>query len=180
MGLKPHFYLFITWMILARKLSELQSYCEMETFVYHVQLFATPWTAAHQASLSFTISWSLLKLTSVEPVMLSNYLILCCPLLLFLSISFPASESFPMSRLFVPSGQNIGALASVLPMHIQDWFPLGLTALIFLLFKELSRVFSNTSLKASILRCSAFFTVQLSHPYITTGKTIALTIQTFK
>ena len=75
----------------------------------------------------------------------ANYLILCCPLLLLLSISSPASESFPMSQLFVSSGQNIGALASVLPMHIQYWFPLGLIAWIFLLFKELSRVFSNTT-----------------------------------
>ena len=94
---------------------------------------------------SLTISWSLLKLMSIELVMLSNYLILCCPLLLLLSISFPASESFPVSRLFVSSGQNIGALASVLLMHIHNWFPLGLTALIFLLFKELSRVFSDTT-----------------------------------
>ena len=108
---------------LAQKLSELQSYCEMETFVYllsHVQLFVTPGTAAHLASLSLTISWSLLKLMSIELVMLSNYLSLCCPLLLLLSISVPASESFPVSQLFVSSGQNIGALASVLLMHIHD------------------------------------------------------------
>ena len=80
-------------MILARKLSELQSYCEMETFVYHVQLFATPWTAAHQASLSFTISWSLLKLTLTELVMPSNHLIFYHPLLLPPSV-------FPSIRVF--------------------------------------------------------------------------------
>ena len=88
--------------------------------------------------------------------------------------SFPASGSFLMSQLFTSGGQNIGASASVLPMNIQGWFPLGLTGFI-LLSKGLSRVFSNTSSKASILWCSAFM-VQLSHPYMTTGKTIALTI----
>ena len=92
--------------------------------------------------------------------------------------SFPASGSFPMSQLFASGGQSIGASASasVLPMNIQDWFPLGLTGLLSLQSKGLSRVFSST-LKSSILRHSAFFTVQLSHPYMTTGKTIALTTQ---
>ena len=95
--------------------------------------------------------------------------------------SFPESGSFPMSQFFESGGQSIGASTSpsVLPVNIQDWFPLGLTALISLQSKGLSRVFSNISSKASILRRSAFFIVQLSHPYITTGKTIALTIQTF-
>ena len=105
----------------------------------------TPWTAGCQASLSFTISWSLLRFTSIESVMLSNHLILCCPLLL-LSV-FPASRSFPMSRLFASSGHSIGASASgsVLPMNIQGWFPLGLTGLMSLLSKGLSRVFSRTT-----------------------------------
>ena len=91
--------------------------------------------------------------------------------------SFPASGSFLMSRIFASGGQSIGisASASALQMNIQDWFPLGLTGLISLLSKGLSRIFSNTTVqKASILRCSAFFIVQLSHPYMTTGKTIAL------
>ena len=95
--------------------------------------------------------------------------------------SFPASGYFPMNQLFTSGGQSIGASASasVLPMNIQGWFPLGLTDLISLLSKGLSRIFSNTSLKVSFLWCSDFFMVQLSHLYVTTGKTIALTIWTF-
>ena len=93
--------------------------------------------------------------------------------------SFPASGSFPMSWFFASGGQSIGISASalVLLMNIQDWFPLGWTVWIPLRSKGLSRDFSNT--KASILRQSAFFRVQLSHPYMTTGKTIALTRRTF-
>ena len=96
--------------------------------------------------------------------------------------SFPASGAFPMNWVFVSDGQSIGASVStsVLPMNIQDWFPLGLTGLISLQSKGLSRVFSNTTVqKASILWCSAFFMVHLSHPSMTTGKTIALTRWTF-
>ena len=111
----------------------------------HVQFFVTTWTAAHQASLSFT-SQSLLKLMSIESVMSSNHLILCCP---FSSCpqSFPASRSFPVSQLFTSGGQSIGvsASASVLPMNIQGLFPLGLTGLILLQSKGLSSVFSNTT-----------------------------------
>ena len=86
--------------------------------------------------------------------------------------SFPASGSFPMSQFFPSGGQSIGvsASASVLPMNIQDWFPLGWTGWISLQSKGLSRVFSNTTVQASILWRSAFFIVQLSHPYMTTGK----------
>ena len=95
-----------------------------------VQLFATLWTVARQASLSFSISQSLLKLTSIELVMPSNHLILCVP---FSSCpqSVPTSGSFSMSRLFASDSQSIGAsvLSSVLPMNIQGWFPLGLTGL---------------------------------------------------
>ena len=93
-----------------------------------VWLFVTPWTAAHQASLSTTNSQSLIKLISIESVMPSNHLILSRPLLL-LPQSFPASGSFPMSQFFASGGQGIGvsASASVLPMNIQDWFPLGWT-----------------------------------------------------
>ena len=95
--------------------------------------------------------------------------------------SLPASGSFPMSQIFTWGGQSIGvsALASVLPMNTQGWFPLGWTGWISLQSKGLSRAFSNHSSKASIFQCSAFFTVQLSHPYMTTGKTIALTRRTF-
>ena len=86
-----------------------------------VQLFETPWTAAHQASLSFTIAQSLLKLMSIESVMPSSHLILCRPLLSCLQ-SCPASGSFQMSPFFTSGDQSIGAsaLASVLPMNIQD------------------------------------------------------------
>ena len=92
----------------------------------HVWLFATLWTAAHQASLSITNSWSLLKLMSTESVMPSNHFIHCHSLLL-ISQSAPALRSFPMNQFFTSGGQNIGisASASVLPMNIQDWFPLG-------------------------------------------------------
>ena len=88
--------------------------------------------------------------------------------------SFPASGSFPMSQLFTSGGQSIGtpASASVLPMNIQGWFPLGWTGCIFLVFRGLSRVFSST-----MVWKHQFFTVQLSYPYMTIGKTIALTIR---
>ena len=92
--------------------------------------------------------------------------------------SFPASGSFQMSQFFTSGDQSIGAStsASVLPMNIQGWFPLGLTGWISLQFKGLSRVFSNITVqKHQIFKCLAFFIVQLSHPYMTTGKTTALT-----
>ena len=117
-------------------------------FVYslsHVQLFATPWTAACQTFQSFIISQSLLILMSIESVMPSNHLILCHPLLLLLSI-FPASGSFPVSQFFIiwwPK-YSASASASVIPMNIQDLFPLGLTGLIFFLSRGLLRVFSST------------------------------------
>ena len=96
--------------------------------------------------------------------------------------SFPASGSSLMSQFFTSGGQGTGASDSVLPMNSQGWFPLGLTGLISLYSKGLSRAFSNsttTSSKTLILWYSAFFRVQLSHPYMTTGKTIALTRWTF-
>ena len=134
-----------------------------------------PWTAV---CLSFTISQSLLKLMSIKSVMPSNHLILCCPVLLLQS--FPASGCFPVSWLFASGGRSIGASASasVLPMNVQDRFSLGLTGLISLLSKGLSRLFSNTTVQ-NHLWCSGFFMVQLSHQYITTRETIALTIRTF-
>ena len=95
--------------------------------------------------------------------------------------SLPASGSFQMSQLFASGGQNIkvSASTSVLPMNTQDWSPLGWTGWISLQSKGLSRVFSNTTVQKHQFCCSAFFIVQLSHPYITTGKTIALTSWTF-
>ena len=142
-----------------------------------VQLFATPWIAAHQASLSITNSRSPPKPTFIESVMPCNHLILCCPFLLLPSI-IPSIRVFPMSQFFTSGGQNIGvsASASVLPMNIQDWFPLGWTDWISWLSKgTLQSVLQHHSSKASILWCSAVFIVQLSHPYMSTGKTIALT-----
>ena len=123
----------------------------------HVQLFVTPWTAAYQAPVSSAISWSLLRFVSDESVMPSSHFILCYPLLL--RPSFPASGSFPISRLFTLRGQNIGASASasVLPMNIQGWFPLGLTGMISLLSKGLSRIFSSITIQKH-----QFFTAQLS------------------
>ena len=137
----------------------------------------TPWTTAHQASLSFTISQSLIKLMSIESVMPYSHLILCCPLLLLPSI-FPSIRVFPMSQLFASGGQSIGVSASVLPKNIQDSFPLGLTGLISLLSKRLSRVFSGTTVQKHQF-FSALFMGQLSHPYVTTGRNIALTRRTF-
>ena len=95
--------------------------------------------------------------------------------------SFPASGSFPVSQFFTSGGQNIGVSAStsVLPMNIQDWFPLGWTGRISLQSKGLSSLFQHHTSKTEILWCSVFFTVQLSHPSITTGKTKPLTRQTF-
>ena len=115
------------------------------------------WNAAHQLPLS-SISGSLLKFMYIELVMLSNCLILCCPHLLLPSI-FPVSGSFPLGHLFASGGQSFGASAilSVLPMSIQGWFPLGLTGLIFLLSKGLSRVFSSTA-----IRKHPFFGVETS------------------
>ena len=128
-----------------------------------------------------TNSQSLLKLMSIESVMPSNHLILCCPLLLLPSI-FPASGSFPISQFFTSGGQSIPASASisVLPMNFQDWLPLRLTGLISLAVQvTLKSLLRHHCLKASILWHSAFLIVQLSHPYMTTGKTIVLTRRTF-
>ena len=113
-----------------------------------VQLSVTPWTATCQASLSFTVSWSLLRFITNESVMLSNHLVLCCPFSFCLQ-SFPASGSFPVNWLFASGGQSSGALtsASVFPMNIQGWFHFGVAGLISLLSKELSRVFSSTTVR---------------------------------
>ena len=140
---------------------------------------STPWTATHQASQSFTVSRSLLKLMSVELVMPFNHIVLCHPLHLLPSI-FPSIRAFPMSSLFKSDGQSVGASVSVLPMNILGWFLLGLTGLISLMSKGLSRVFSSTT-----IRKYQFFGTQpslWSNSHIHTWlleKTIALTRWTF-
>ena len=141
----------------------------------------TPRTAAHQACLSITNSQSLLKLMSIQSVMPSNHLILCHPLLLLPSI-------FPSIRVF----SNQSALHITWPKCWHFSFSISLSNeysglisfrmdwLDFLVVQgTLKSLLQHHGLKASILRCSAFFIVQLSHPYMTTGKTIALTRQTF-
>ena len=137
----------------------------------HVWLFRTPWTAALQASLSITNSWSLHKLMSFESMMPSSHLILCHLLLLSPSIFPSIRERFTRSQVTTSGGQSDGvsASASILPKNIQNWFPLGWTSWLSLQSKGLSRV--HHSSKASIIQCSAFIIVQLSHPYMTTGKT---------
>ena len=145
-----------------------------------VQLFVTPWTAACQASLSITNSWSLFKLMSIESVMPSNNLILCHPFFSCLQ-SFPATGSFQISQFFSsglkywsfsfsisPSSEYSGLIS-----FSMDW--LGLLAV----QGTLKSLFQHHSSKASILWHSAFFIVQLSHPYTTTGKTTAFTRQNF-
>ena len=145
------------------------------------QLFAIPWTAAHQASLSITNSQSLLRLMSIESVMPSNHLILCCPLLLLPSI-FPSIRVFSdesalcigwpkywsFSFNISPSNQDPGLIS-----FRMDWLDL------LAIQRTLKSLLQHHSSKTSILQHSAFFIVQLSHPYMTTGKTIALTRQTF-
>ena len=146
-----------------------------------VRLSAIPWTAARQASLSITNSWSLLKLMSIESVMPSNHFILCRPLLLppsvFPSIRVFSKESvlrirwpkyWSFSFNFSPSNED-----SRLTSFRMDW--LNLLAV----QRTLKSLLQHRNSKASILRCSAFFVVQLSHLYMTTGKTIALTKRNF-
>ena len=142
-----------------------------------VWLFATPWIVARQASLSITNSQSSPKLMCIESVMPSSHLILCHPLLLLPPI-LPASGSFLMSQLFTWGGQSIGvsALASFLPRMItQGWSPLEWTGWISLQSKGLSRVFSNTTVQKHQFLGAQLSSVHPSHPYMTTGKTIALT-----
>ena len=142
---------------------------------------ATPWIAARQTSLSITNSRSLLKLMSIESVMPSNHLILCCPLLLFppippsirvfsnestLHMRWPKYWSFSFS--ISPSYEHPGLIS-----FRMDWLDLLADQ------GTLKRLLQHHSSKASIRRHSAFFIVQLSHPYMTTGKTIALTTWTF-
>ena len=145
-----------------------------------VQFFVTPWTAAHQASLPITISWSLLKLMSIKSMMPANRLILRYPLLLppsiFPSIRVFSDESahirwqkyWSFSFSISPSNEYSGLIS-----FTTDWLDL------LAVQGTLKSLFQHHSSKASVLQCSAFFTVQHSHLYMTTGKTIALTRQTF-
>ena len=146
-----------------------------------VRLYVTPWTAAHQASLSITNSQSLLKLMSIESVMPCNYLILYCPLLLppsnFSSISVFSNESvlcirWPKYWSFSFSISPCNEYLGLISFRMEKLDLLTVQGM-------LKSLFQHHSSKASILQCSAFFTVQLSHPYMTTGKTIALTGWTF-
>ena len=146
----------------------------------HVQLSATPWTVACQASLSITNSWSLLKLMSIESVLPSNHLIFCHLLLLLPSI-FPSIRVFSNeSALHIrwpkywnfsfnisPSNEHLGLIS-----FRMDWLDL------LAVQGTLKSLLRHHSLKASILRCSAFFTVQLSHPYMTIGKIKSDTVST--
>ena len=147
----------------------------------HVWLFVTPWTTAYQASLSITNSWSLLKLMSIESVMPSNHLILCRPLLLLPSI-FPSIRVFSNeSALHIRWPKYWSFSFSISPFNEHpglisfrmDWLDL------LTVQGTIKSLLQHHSLNASVLQCSAFFTVQLSHPYITTGKSIALTRWTF-
>ena len=145
----------------------------------HIQLFVTPRTAEHQASLSITNSQNLLKLMFIELVMPSNHLILCCPHLLpsiFPSIRLFSSESvlclrwpkyWSFSLSISPSNEYIGLISSRI-----DWFDLAVQGT----FKSLLQHHSS---KASVLQCTDFFMIPPLHPYMTTGKTITLTRQTF-
>ena len=147
----------------------------------HVWLFATPWTIAQQASLSMTNSWSLLKFMSIESVMPSNHLILCHPFLLpssiFPSIRVFSNESalcirwpkyWSFSFNISPSNEHPGLIS-----FRMDWLDL------LAVQGTLKSLLQHYSSEASILLCSVFFIVQLSHPYMTTGKTMALTRRTF-
>ena len=143
--------------------------------VTHVHCFVTPWTAACQASLSINNSWSVLKFISIESVMPSNHLILCRPLLLPSSIFPSTSGSFPRSQFFESGGQSTGVSASASEYSGLISFRLDWLNLLAVQgpFKSLLQHHSS---KASILRHSAFFIVQHSHPCMTPGKTIALTM----
>ena len=142
-----------------------------------VQHFVTPWTTAHHASLSITNSWSLLKLMYIELVTPSKHLILCCPLLLLPSI-FPSIRAFSNESLLHIRWPKCWSFSfSISPSNeYSGLISFRMDGLDLLAVQgTLKSLLQHHSLKASILWCSAFFIVQLSHPYMTTGKTIALT-----
>ena len=157
-------------------LSEISQFSSVQ-LLSHVQLFATPWTPAHQASLSITNSQGLLKLISIKSVMPFNHLILCHSLLLPPSI-FPSIRVCSNESALPSGGQNNGVFGFSISLSNEysglisfriDWSDL-------LAVQEILRsLLQHHSSKASMLWCSAFFIVQLSHPYTTTGKTTALT-----
>ena len=147
----------------------------------HVQLFATPWISAHQASLSFTISWSLLKLMSIALEMPSNHLVICCSLLLLPSIFPRIRVFFSESALHIRWPKYWSFRFSISPSNEYSgmiFFRMDWLALLAVQ-GTLKNLLQHHSSKASILWHSAFFVVQLSHPYMTTGKTIALARWTF-
>ena len=162
----------------SRHLREAQAALFVVQLLHLVRLFVIPWAAACQASLPFTVSWSLLKLMSIESMMASNHLILCHPLLLLpsvfssirvfsrqsaLHIRWPKNWSFSIS----PSNEYSGLIS-----FRADWYDL-------LAVQGTLKSLSNTTLKSIFFSASAFFIVQLSHPYMTTGKTITFTRWTF-
>ena len=172
--LEPSKRVIITELSKTHQFSSIQS-------LSHVQLLETPWTAARQASVSITNSQSLLKLMSIALVMPSKHLTLCCPLLLppsiFPSIRIFSNESvlhirwpkyWSFSSSISPSKEYSGLIS-----FRMDWLDL------LAVQGTLKSLLQQHSSKASIPHCSAFFIVQLSHPYMTTGKTIALTRWTF-
>ena len=176
-----------TWSAFLCPVSLASCYCSPQFssvhLLSHVRLFATPWTATRQASLSVTNSQSLLKFMSMDSVMPSNHLNLCHSLLLLPSI-FPSIRVFLMSQFFTSGGQSIGvsASASVLPMNIQDKFNLGLNGLISLQSKGLSSIFSNTTVQKHLfLSAQPFLWSILTsiHNYWKSHKTLALAIWTF-
>ena len=174
--LKPSFLIEVSSFVYIKGISSIQ----LVQSLSRVRLFATPWIAARQASLSITIFWSSVRLTSIESVMPSSHLILGRPLLLLppippsirvfsnkstLRMRWPKYWSFSFS--IIPSKEIPGLIS-----FRMDWLDL------LAVQGTLKSLLQHHSSKASILRCSAFFTVQLSHPYMTTGKTIALTRRT--
>ena len=155
--------------------------CSSVQLLSCIQLFATPWTAAHQASLSITNSQSLLKLMSIESVMPANHLILCHPLLLLFSILLSIRVFSNESALLIRCPKYWSFSFSISPSNEYSGLISFRTDLLDLLAVQgtLKSLLQHHSSKASILQCSTFFILQLSHPYITTGKTIALTRWTF-
>ena len=155
-------------------------FCSVQ-LLSHVRLFATPWAAARQASLSITNSWSLLKLTSIELVMPSSHLILCRPLFLLPSI-FPNIRVFSNESSLHIKWPKYGSFSfNISPSNEYSGlisFRMGWLDLLAVP-GTLKSLLQHHISKASILWCSAFFIVQLSYPYMTTGKTIALTRWTF-
>ena len=176
-----HIWIGIGWREWISRSWEFKAHIISIQWLSHVQLFGIPWTAAHQASLSISSSWNLLKLMSIKVVMPSNHLVLCRPLLLltsiFASIGVFSSESvlcigwpkyWSFSFSISPSNEYSGLIS-----FRTDWFDL------LAVQGTLKSLLQHHSSKASIPWHLAFFMIQLSQAYMTTGKTIALTTHTF-